>query len=238
MNHKVLLADDSLTIQKVIKITLANEPYDLIDCNNDDELFAKLNSDKPSMVFLDFNLSEKKSGYELCRELKKKKSDLKVLMLFGTFDNIDESQLRDCGASGKVIKPFDSNKFINTCKMIIQELDEPAEVQEEKIETEELDNDDNWSVSSPEIEDKTEDEVSSEDTIPQEMVVVKNKLEEHVEDWSGGVETPKFQEMRAPKGDDGETLIMPEEDDLEYPEIDQGPKFIYMDELKTKDDQN
>ena len=70
MNHKVLLADDSLTIQKVIKITLANQPYDIVDCASDDELFRKLPEVKPELVFLDFNLSEKYTGYELTAKIK------------------------------------------------------------------------------------------------------------------------------------------------------------------------
>ena len=56
MNHKVLLADDSLTIQKVIKITLANQPFDIVDCVTDDELFKKLPEVQPELVFLDFNV--------------------------------------------------------------------------------------------------------------------------------------------------------------------------------------
>jgi CheY-like chemotaxis protein len=120
MNHKVLLADDSLTIQKVIKITLANEPYDITEASSEDELFQKLSSLDPKIVFLDFNLSEKFSGYELTSKIKKIHPSVKVLLLLGTFDTVDDASMEKCGASDKIIKPFDSNKFIAICRQLIE----------------------------------------------------------------------------------------------------------------------
>jgi DNA-binding response OmpR family regulator len=119
MNHKVLLADDSLTIQKVIKITLANEPYDITECSNEEELFNKLPDSDAKIIFLDFNLSDRYTGYELTSKIKSICPGAKVLLLFGTFDAIDDSAIQKCGASDKIIKPFDSNKFIAICKHFI-----------------------------------------------------------------------------------------------------------------------
>ena len=59
MNHKVLLADDSLTIQKVIRITLAGQPYDIVDCATEEELFKKLPEVQPKIVFLDFKIQRR-----------------------------------------------------------------------------------------------------------------------------------------------------------------------------------
>ncbi len=243
MNHKVLLADDSLTIQKVIKITLANEPYDLIDCANESEVLAKATSDKPSLVLLDFNLSEDKSGYDLCSELLEANPSLRVLMLFGTFDNIDEQALSECGASDKIIKPFDSNKLISLCRSIIEEVGEVAQEEEleeiESIETDEAEaqreeinlsedsEDDEWSVESPVIEDQ-----SSEDDLDEEMFEVSknnemNELEKSASDW-GAAEVP---------GIIGESSS----ESLEIPGVisgDSGPKskLVSLDELAPIDE--
>ncbi len=119
MNHKVLLADDSLTIQKVIKITLASQPYDITDCSTEDELFAKLPVLLPKIVFLDFNLSEKHTGYDLTAKIKSLSPNTKVLLLLGTFDTVDDGAMEKCGASDKIVKPFDSNKFIAICRQMI-----------------------------------------------------------------------------------------------------------------------
>ncbi len=119
MNHKVLLADDSLTIQKVIKITLANQPYDIVECASDEELFNLLPKVNPELVFLDFNLSEKYTGYELSSKIKEVIPNARILLLLGTFDTVDDSSMEKSGASDKIVKPFDSNKFISICKRLI-----------------------------------------------------------------------------------------------------------------------
>ncbi|MFL5783339.1 MAG: PleD family two-component system response regulator [Bacteriovoracaceae bacterium] len=128
MNHPVLLADDSITIQKVIKITLANQPYDITDCSSDEELFQKLPVIKPKIVFLDFNLSENYTGYELCSKIHSILPNTKILLLLGTFDTVEDAQMEKCGASEKIVKPFDSNKFIAICRQLIESADEGEEI--------------------------------------------------------------------------------------------------------------
>jgi len=153
MNHKVLLADDSLTIQKVIKITLANQPFDIVDCVSDDELFKKLPEVKPELVFLDFNLSEKFSGYELAAKIRDAHPSARVLLLLGTFDTIDDAAMERCGAADKIVKPFDSNKFISICNRLVdtaplEKLDFPNVISEPKIHSEE---DDQWTMSQERV---------------------------------------------------------------------------------------
>lgn len=120
MKPKILIADDSLTIQKVIKITLANEDYDLIECIDEKDLIESVNSHRPSLVLLDFNLSENKTGYDLSKEIKAV-CQSKIMMLFGTFDTIDEDLLQASGVNDHIVKPFDGNKFINSCRQLISD---------------------------------------------------------------------------------------------------------------------
>jgi DNA-binding response OmpR family regulator len=185
MNHKVLLADDSLTIQKVIKITLANQPFDIVDCVTDDELFKKLPEVQPELVFLDFNLSEKYSGYELAAKIKAAAPNARILLLLGTFDTVDETSMEKCGASDKIVKPFDSNKFIAICKRLVdtaplEELKFPEPKKEEFIVPIE---DDHWKISH------TTEQVTT-DPAPQAMFDVRNHLnplDQQINDWGMSV---------------------------------------------------
>ena len=186
MNHKVLLADDSLTIQKVIKITLANQPFDIVDCSSDDELFKKLKDVKPELVFLDFNLSEKYSGYELCSKIREESPSSKVLLLLGTFDTVDDAAMEKCGASDKVVKPFDSNKFIAICKRlvdtstIVEEIKYPEPKKEEFVVP---NSDDQWKVSHT-VEQKINPVVEKETFNVRNHL---NPLESEVSDWGMSV---------------------------------------------------
>lgn len=157
MEHKVLIADDSLTIQKVIKITLSNEPFELKDCPDAANLVGMVKEFEPAMVLLDFNLSENKTGYDLCREIKSINPNIGVLMLFGTFDNIDEELLSDCGCNYHIVKPFDGTKFINLCRALASDFgsEEESSSQVSDEIPEEIEHD--FLADEPEEEEISED---------------------------------------------------------------------------------
>lgn len=127
MYGKILVADDSSTIQKVIQITLAKNSYKLIECFNEADLMAKIQSDKFNLILLDFNLSENKSGYELSEEITRLAPQTPIMAMLGTFDSVDEKALAKAGIKDQVIKPFESTKFIEKCTSLIEQgLNEPV----------------------------------------------------------------------------------------------------------------
>jgi DNA-binding response OmpR family regulator len=220
--YKVLLADDSLTIQKVIKITLANEPFQIINCKTEADLFSKFSSEKPHLVFLDFSLSDDRNGYELCAEIVKKNPSVAVLMLYGTFDTIDEGKLSACGASDKIVKPFDSSKFIAVCKKLTEKLDQGVE-SSAAGSGDELKDNDSWTIDE-EKEMSTNDVITSEESA---------SIEEQLEDW--GVSVPgvivnenenQLESLGAIPGviggdldEEDEPTLEPSDEDLEYPDM-------------------
>jgi CheY-like chemotaxis protein len=247
MKHKILIADDSLTIQKVIKITLASEPFDLFECTDAANLKSNLEEVKPNIVLLDFNLSEDKTGYDLSREIKDKFPNTKVLMLFGTFDSIDEGLLEASGTNHKIVKPFDGTKFINLCRVMAEdfdtdktdsindtELDFSTEVPvEDEIVMPEIidevdDLNDEWVMDSPHIDEEIE--IETEETLE-----VKNTLEVNMKDWgidvpgvignvSDHIETPDIIQSVNDALEEktilpvAEDLAFPDQDDLEFPD--------------------
>ncbi len=189
MNHKVLLADDSLTIQKVIKITLANQPFEITDCSTDDALFKLLPDLKPEIVFLDFNLSEKYTGYELSSKIKSLSPASQVLFLLGTFDTVDDSAMEKCGAADKIVKPFDSNKFISICKRLvdnapIEEILFPTPVEPKLTETK---SEDQWTLNHS-VEKSEIVETSSLDSQRQfDVRAHLNPLDQEISAWGMSV---------------------------------------------------
>lgn len=120
MTSKILIADDSLTIQKVINITLANSGYELFECLNEEDLLKKIESNDFDLILLDFNLSDTKSGYELSKLIHSKLPEAKIMVMLGTFDTVDESQFIGNGIADKIVKPFESSKFIKRCKDLLE----------------------------------------------------------------------------------------------------------------------
>jgi CheY-like chemotaxis protein len=186
MNHKVLLADDSVTIQKVIKITLANQPYDITDASSESDLFSKLKALDPKLVLLDFNLSEKFSGYELTTKIKSICPNTKVLLLLGTFDTVEDEAMAKCGASDKIVKPFDSNKFIAICRQLVDSgVHEEIPYPEEKKSTPEktINGEEQWEMSHSTEQKLPEPKHSPEPTSP----VIENPLLKEVSSWGMSV---------------------------------------------------
>ena len=109
MTSKIIVADDSTTIQKVVRITLASEPVEIIECLVDENLMEISKSNDFDLLLLDFNLSESKSGYQLARELREAGVNAPIMAMLGTFDSIDESELASCGIDDRIIKPFESD---------------------------------------------------------------------------------------------------------------------------------
>lgn len=113
MSKKVLLADDSVTIQKVVEIILADDDYALHVADNGDAALAMAQADRPDIVLADVYMPGK-NGYELCAAIKQEPglAGVPVLLLSGTFEAFDESKALAAGADGWIAKPFESMALI------------------------------------------------------------------------------------------------------------------------------
>jgi len=111
MSRKILLADDSVTIQKVIELTFMDEDYEVKAVSNGDEALAALPEVRPDFVIADVHMPGA-NGYEVCRRSKEMRPDVPVLLLVGTFEPFDEGQARAAGADSFLKKPFDSQELL------------------------------------------------------------------------------------------------------------------------------
>ena len=114
MSKKLLLADDSITIQKVIQITFAHEDYELTITDNGDAALVKAQELKPDLVMTDIYMPGK-NGYELTSAIKNDPNlkHVPVLLLAGSFEPFDEDKARSCKADAWIEKPFESQNLID-----------------------------------------------------------------------------------------------------------------------------
>ena len=114
MSKKLLLADDSITIQKVIQITFAHEDYELTITDNGDAAFAKAQEIRPDLVMADVYMPGK-NGYELTTAMKQDPTlkNVPVLLLAGSFEPFDEDRAISCQANAWIEKPFESQNLID-----------------------------------------------------------------------------------------------------------------------------
>jgi DNA-binding response OmpR family regulator len=114
MAYKLLLADDSITIQKVVELVLAEEDFQIKSVSNGEDALNLLDTFKPDVVLADIEMP-KVNGYNLCEKIKKNPltSHVPVILLAGAFEPIDEELAREVGADDSVIKPFESQELIS-----------------------------------------------------------------------------------------------------------------------------
>jgi CheY-like chemotaxis protein len=110
---KVLLADDSITIQKVVQLVLPDYEYQVKAVKNGSEAIALMGSFKPDIVLSDTEMPVM-DGYRLCEEIKKNPAtrNVPVILLYGAFEPIDERLARKVGADGSLPKPFEADEII------------------------------------------------------------------------------------------------------------------------------
>ena len=114
MAYKLLLADDSITIQKVVELVLAEEDFQIKSVSNGEDALNLLDTFKPDIVLADIEMP-KVNGYNLCEQIKKRPSTshVPVILLAGAFEPIDEELAKQVGADDTVIKPFESQELIS-----------------------------------------------------------------------------------------------------------------------------
>jgi CheY-like chemotaxis protein len=120
MGHKILLADDSITIQKVIELTFSDEDFELHTVGNGQKAIDEIRSIMPHIVLCDIIMPEK-NGYEVC-EFIKSSADLKhipVLLLTGAFEPFDQERARTAGCDGFLAKPFEPQTLISKVKELL-----------------------------------------------------------------------------------------------------------------------
>jgi CheY-like chemotaxis protein len=120
MGHNLLLADDSITIQKVVKIIFSGDSYDLTIVGNGTDALLRARESVPEVMLIDAVMPGM-NGYEVCREAKKDPllSAVPILLLTGVFEPFDEGKARESGADDFIAKPFESQVLIDKVMQLI-----------------------------------------------------------------------------------------------------------------------
>lgn len=107
--RKLLLADDSIAIQKVIDLTFTDEGMEVTTVGDGNDALDKLNQFTPDVVLADVFMPGV-DGYELCKFIKESERfrGIPVMLLIGTFEPFDEAEAQRVGADDVVTKPFQS----------------------------------------------------------------------------------------------------------------------------------
>lgn len=113
MTHKLLLADDSITIQRVIELTFSGEDIEVVSVGDGALAIERLQSDRPDIVLADISMP-KRNGYDVTTYVRSQPdfAHVPVLLLAGAFDPVDQARADEVGCDGVLVKPFEPQQVV------------------------------------------------------------------------------------------------------------------------------
>jgi CheY-like chemotaxis protein len=128
MGARILVADDSITIQKVVELTFSREDFVLVQARSGEEALRKAKEQRPDLVLLDLVMPDR-NGYEVCAALRADPGlqSVPIILLAGTFEPFDKDKGLRAGANDFVTKPFESQALIGKVKHLLSAKAAPPE---------------------------------------------------------------------------------------------------------------
>lgn len=102
----ILLVDDQPKGLESLDFRLKRAGYRTSMAENGELGLQLAKSDPPALVILDVSMPEL-NGYQTCRELKKLRPTLPVIIFTGKSDAADRFWASECGADAFIVKPAD-----------------------------------------------------------------------------------------------------------------------------------
>jgi CheY-like chemotaxis protein len=120
MPQKLLLADDSVTIQRVIELTFADEDVQVIAVGDGRQAIDRIAAERPDIVLADVGMPGC-DGYEVASYVKNAPdlAHIPVLLLTGAFEPVDEARAQAAHCDGVLAKPFEPQHLIARVKELL-----------------------------------------------------------------------------------------------------------------------
>jgi CheY-like chemotaxis protein len=120
VSHTLLLADDSVTIQRVVELTFSGEDVRVISVGDGEEAMARIARESPDIVLADIDMP-KRSGYDVAAFVKGRAdlAHIPVLLLAGAFEPVDHARARRVACDGVLVKPFEPRQLVSQVRRLV-----------------------------------------------------------------------------------------------------------------------
>lgn len=120
MRHKLLLADDSVTIQRVVELTFSGEDVQVVSVSDGEQAIARIPVERPDIVLADIGMP-KRSGYDVSAFVKGRPdlSHIPVLLLAGAFEPVDDARAQQVKCDGVLVKPFEPQQVVARVRELV-----------------------------------------------------------------------------------------------------------------------
>lgn len=121
MSKKLLLADDSVTVQRVVELTFADEGIDVISVGDGNLAVERIENEKPDIVLADVSMPGR-DGYQVAEFVKTTShlSHIPVILMTGAFEQLDDDRARQVGCDAALAKPFEPQRVIGLVNQLLR----------------------------------------------------------------------------------------------------------------------
>ncbi|MEW5800961.1 MAG: response regulator [bacterium] len=125
MSKTIMTVDDSSSVRQMVRFTLNEEGYQVIEAANGQDALDKMGpvsaaGGRVDMVITDLNMPVM-NGIELIREIRKRSDSrfIPVIMLTTESQNEKKMEGKAAGATGWIVKPFRPDQLLAVVKKVL-----------------------------------------------------------------------------------------------------------------------
>lgn len=121
MTRSILIADDEPNILVSLEYLMKREGYAVGVAHDGEEAIAAILRDRPALVLLDA-MMPKKSGFEVCQEVRANDAvkDTLILMLTAKGRDTDVAKGLGLGADAYMTKPFSTKELVRKVREMLE----------------------------------------------------------------------------------------------------------------------
>jgi DNA-binding response OmpR family regulator len=116
---RILIVEDEVQMRKGLQDNLEFEGYEVDDASDGEEGQKKILENSYDLILLDVMLP-KKSGFDVCREIRSRGVTCPVLMLTAKGEEIDRVLGLELGADDYITKPFSLRELLARIKAVLR----------------------------------------------------------------------------------------------------------------------
>ena len=197
MAVRVIVADDSITVQKVLRLILTPQGYEVQCFSSGTEAFEAIQKNRPAVIFADAVMPGM-NGIELGMRLQKGQKELQsipLVLMHSAFDEISSDNIKASGAKAKLVKPFDDQQVVD----LVEKLSVKDYKEEVRTETTSTWNMDSFAEPEmPDLDDPLKTVKATSETFDIDLTLAEPKTTDE-EGFIKVSETEKIDELGVPE---------------------------------------
>jgi len=115
---RILVVDDEVLYQHLLKVNLEKEGYEIITANNGEEALDQVANRHPDLVILDV-MMPKLDGISTCERIRQF-SNIPIIILTARGEEQDRVRGLDVGADDYVVKPFSATELVARVRAVLR----------------------------------------------------------------------------------------------------------------------